>query len=98
MCEDYEGAVAAFDQAEDVIYNLAAWKASALTHLGRHDDATAEWCRFVAMVSSDWYGEDPPDGATIRQWLLQGFPIKSTKDWERLRDGIPRADVPPFTD
>ena len=35
-----------------------------------------------------------PSHAAITEWLLQGFPIKSLKDWERLRDGIPRADVP----
>jgi DNA-binding SARP family transcriptional activator/TolB-like protein len=91
LCQDYVGSVAAFDQAEDVIYNFAAWKAAALTHLGRHDTARAEWRRFVDMVSSDWYGEGPPDDPAIREWLLQGFPIKPTQDWERLRDGLPRA-------
>jgi DNA-binding SARP family transcriptional activator len=91
LCEDYEGAVAAFDQAEDVIYNFAAWKAAALAHLGRHDTARAEWRRFVDMVSSDWYGEGRPDDPAIREWLLQGFPIKPTQDWERLRDGLPRT-------
>ena len=50
--------------------------------------------RFVELVSSDWYGEGPPSHAAITEWLLQGFPIKSSKDWERLRDGIPAADVP----
>jgi DNA-binding SARP family transcriptional activator/TolB-like protein len=94
MCQDYQGSVAATEQAEDVIYNFAAWKAAALTHLGQHDAAKAEWRRFVELVSSDWYGDGPPDHTKITQWLLQGFPIKSLKDWERLRDGIPRADVP----
>jgi len=94
MCQDYQGSVAAADQAEDVIYNFAAWKAAALTHLGQHDAARAEWRRFVELVSSDWYGDGPPDHIAITQWLLQGFPIKSLKDWERLRDGIPRTDVP----
>lgn len=96
LCQDYEGSVAAFDQAEDVIYNFAAWKSAALTHLGRHDAARAEWRRFVDMVSSDWYGDSSPDDCAITQWLLQGFPIKSAKDWERLRDGIPSAGVLPL--
>jgi len=94
MCQDYQGSVAAADRAEDVIYNFPAWKAAALTHLGQHDAARAEWWRFVELVSSDWYGEGPPSHAAITEWLLQGFPIKSSKDWERLRDGIPAADVP----
>ncbi len=93
MCQDYQGSVAAADQAEDVIYNFAAWKAAALAHLGQHDAAKAEWRRFVDLVSSDWYGDGPPSHAAITEWLLQGFPIKSAKDWERLRDGIP-ADIP----
>jgi hypothetical protein len=64
-----------------------------LTHLGQHDPAKAEWRRFVELVSSDWYGDGPLTHTAITEWLLQGFPIKSAGDWERLRDGIP-ADVP----
>ncbi len=94
LCGDYEGCIAAADQAQDVIYNFAAWKAAALTQLGQHDAARAEWRRFVALVSQDWHGDGPPNHAAITRWLLQGFPIKSQDDWERLRDGIPSAGVP----
>lgn len=94
LCHDYHGCIAAADQSQDAIYNFAAWKAAALTQLGRHDAARAEWRRFVDMVAADWHGEGPPDHHAITRWLLQGFPIKSLEDWERLRDGIPDADVP----
>lgn len=91
---DYHGCVEAAEQSQDAIYNFAAWKAAALTHLGRHDAARAEWERFVGMVSSDWHGDQPPRHDTITSWLLQGFPIRRQADWERLRDGIP-APAPP---
>ena len=94
LCEDYQGCVDAADRSQDAIYNFAAWKAAALTHLGQHDAARAEWRRFVAMVSNDWHGESPPDHDAITRWLLQGFPIRSRDDWERLRAGIPAAGVP----
>jgi hypothetical protein len=97
LCHDYEGCIDAADRSQDAIYNFSAWKTAALTHLGRHDAAYAEWRRFVDMISNDWHDEGPPVHDTITRWLLQGFPIKSLADWERLRDGIPRIDAPlPF--
>jgi hypothetical protein len=94
LCEDYQGCVAAADQAQDAIYNFAAWRAAALTQLGQHERARTEWGRFVDMVSGDWHGDGPPDHDAITRWLLQGFPIKSAADWERLRDGILAAEAP----
>lgn len=91
LCHDYQGCVDAADRAQDAIYNFAAWKAAALTHLGRHDAARAEWRRFVDLVSRDWYADAEPDHDAVVEWLLQGFPIKSRGDWERLRNGIPSA-------
>lgn len=92
MCEDYQGCVAAADQAQDAIYNFSAWKAAALTQLGQHDAARTEWKRFIELVSADWYGEVPLNHDAITRWLLQGFPIKWRADWKRLRDGIPVAE------
>lgn len=94
MCEDYQGCVAAADQAQDAIYNFAAWKAAALTQLGRQDAARTEWKRFIELVAADWYGDGPPDHGAILRWLLQGFPIKRRADWKRLRDGIPVPEGP----
>ena len=94
LCEDYQGCVDAASRSQDAIYNFAAWKSAALTHLGHHEAALAEWRRFVYLVSNDWHGEQPPDHDAISRWLLQGFPIRSQTDWERLRDGIPRDTAP----
>ena len=94
LCEDYQGCVDAAERSQDAIYNFAAWKAAALTHLRRHEAAAAEWNRFVGMVSTDWHGDGLPDHDRITRWLLQGFPIKSRPDWERLRDGIPAPTLP----
>jgi DNA-binding SARP family transcriptional activator/TolB-like protein len=94
LCEDYQGCVAAADQAQDAIYNFAAWRAAALTQLGQHERARTEWGRFVDMVSGDWHGDGPPDHDAITRWLLQGFPIKSAADWKRLRDGILATEAP----
>lgn len=94
LCEDYEACVAAADHAQGVIYNLPAWKASALAHLGRTSEAEAEGARFLALMRSNWYGDPAPDDAMIVRWLLHCFPIRLKSDWERLRDGLHRANVP----
>ena len=36
---DYEGAIAAVDRAQDALLTLPAWRAAALSHLGRRDEA-----------------------------------------------------------
>ncbi len=88
LCGDYEGAVAAADRAEDIIYNLPAWKAAALHHLGRTEESRAEAQRFCDLMRTVWHGTEPAEDQTIFRWLLHSFPIRRQEAWERLRDGL----------
>ena len=88
LCGDYEGSIAAADRAEDAIYNLPAWKAAALYHLGRVEESRTEARRFCDLIRTVWHSSRTPDDQTIFQWLLHSFPIRRKEAWERLRDGL----------
>lgn len=94
ICGDYPGTVDAADRARDHIANLPAWKAAALAHLGRIDEARRESRRFVELIGARWYGPAPPDEAAVTEWFLHCFPIRKREAWERLRDGLHRAGLP----
>ena len=92
--EDYESAVEAADQAQDMMLGLPAWKAAALFHLGRRAEAKAEGQRFLALVRSRWQGEEPPTDDNIARWFMHLYPIRRQQQWERLREGLSGAGVP----
>ena len=92
LCGDYEGSIAAADKAQDVIYNLPAWKAAALFHLGRKDESRAEARRFCDLIRTVWHSDVEPDDQTIYRWLLHAFPIRRQEAWSKLRDGLLGAD------
>jgi len=94
---DYQKAVEAYEKAENVIGDLAAWKAAALAYLGREEEARREARYFIDAVSVRWHGPTPPTEEAITAWFLHCFPIHERAQWERLRDGIKRAGlaVPP---
>jgi DNA-binding SARP family transcriptional activator/TolB-like protein len=94
LAGDYEAAIVAADRAQDVIRTLRAWKAAALFHLGRHDEARAEAARFLAAIRSFWFGALPPTDEAIARWFLHLYPISEKSHWERLRAGIIGAGVP----
>ena len=93
MCEDYVGTVAAAEQTNGIQY-VVAWKAAALFHLGRRDEASTEADRFYASVSKEWVGETPASKEAMTRWLLYAFPISQEGDWERLRAGMAGAGAP----
>lgn len=93
LCGDYEGSIAAADRAQDVIYNLPAWKAAALHHLGREEESRAEARRFCELIRTVWHGDAEPEDETIFRWLLHAFPIRRQEAWSRLRDGLLGADA-----
>lgn len=92
--EDYESAVEAADRAQDMMLGLPAWKAAALFHLGRRDEAEAEGKRFLALVRSRWQGKEPPTDDNIARWFMHLYPIRRQQQWERLREGLSGAGVP----
>lgn len=92
--EDYESAVEAADRAQDMMLGLPAWKAAALFHLGRRDEAEAEGKRFLALVRSRWQGKEPPTDDNIARWFMHLYPIRRQQQWQRLREGLSGAGVP----
>jgi DNA-binding SARP family transcriptional activator/TolB-like protein len=90
----YEAAISAADQAQDILWGVAAWRTAALAHLGFMADAAAEGERFLSRVRANWFGLEPPADAAIVRWLLHLYPIRQPADWERLRDGLRAAGLP----
>jgi DNA-binding SARP family transcriptional activator/TolB-like protein len=90
---DYDGAIAAAENAGDVLYYLGGWKAAAHALAGDHETARAEGARFVEMVQGSWFGEPDPDETVIANWLLHCFPIADRKVWEALRNGLAIAGL-----
>jgi tetratricopeptide (TPR) repeat protein len=89
---DYRKAVDAY-KADDVIADLAAWKAASLAHLGRTEEAGVESRRFLEKIRARWHGEEPASEEAIASWLLHCFPIHDREPWERLRDGVKLAGL-----
>ncbi len=94
LAEDYQGAIDAADQAEDVIRTLPAWRAAALYYLGRMEEARREAARFLQAVRDRWFGDNPPSDTAIGYWLLHLYPIRDPQHWERLRAGVVGAGIP----
>lgn len=91
MYSDYAGCDLAAERAEDVIYNILAWRAAALSHLGRNQNASKQLERYVQLVMNDWHGASAPSEDFVARWLLHAFPIRHQSDWLRLRDGLRNA-------
>jgi TolB-like protein len=91
---DYEGTLRAADYAEDIIKTLPAWRAAALSRLGRQDEAATEAARFLESIRRSWFGKLPPSDENIVRWLLHLYPISHLADWQRLYDGLKGAGLP----
>jgi len=91
---NYLAAIEAADQAQDVLWGVAAWRTAALAQLGRTAEATAEGARFLSRVRANWFGAQPVSDEAIVGWLLHLYPIRRRDDWERLRDGLQAAGLP----
>jgi tetratricopeptide (TPR) repeat protein len=92
---DYAGVIEAADHAKDVLWGVAAWRTAALAHLGRNAEAAEEGQRFISRVRANWFGTEPATDEAIVDWLLHLYPIRRCNDWERLRDGLVAAGLPP---
>jgi DNA-binding SARP family transcriptional activator/TolB-like protein len=91
---DYAGAIEAADRAQDIFHTLPAWRAAALHHLGRHDEARMDAQRFLAGIRTRWCGTGAPTDEAIGRWLLHVYPIKKAEHWECLRAGVAGAGIP----
>jgi DNA-binding SARP family transcriptional activator/TolB-like protein len=90
---NYQEAIEGIDRASNVAKTLPGWKAAALFHLGRTEEARLEARKFLDGIRAVWFGK-PPNDREIALWLLHAHPIARREDWERLRDGIGGAGVP----
>ncbi|RXT42144.1 BTAD domain-containing putative transcriptional regulator [Bradyrhizobium betae] len=93
MRGNYQEAIEGIDRASNVAKTLPGWKAAALFHLGRTEEARLEARKFLDGIRAMWFGK-PPSDREIALWLLHAHPIARREDWERLRDGIGGAGVP----
>jgi DNA-binding SARP family transcriptional activator len=91
---NYAAAIEAADQAQDVLWGVAAWRTATLSHLGRTAEAAAEGARFLTRARANWFGTEPATDEAIVRWLLHLYPIRHRADWERLRDGLKAAGLP----
>jgi DNA-binding SARP family transcriptional activator len=94
LCGDYDGCINAAERAAGNTVNLSGWKASALYHVGRRDEAVEETRQFIQRMQSQWFGSEPPTQQAVTRWFLHLFPIKEQEGWERLRDGLAGAGAP----
>ncbi|WP_424986848.1 BTAD domain-containing putative transcriptional regulator [Microbulbifer sp. S227A] len=88
---DYHGCVTAADNAGSAILNVPAWKAAALWHLGRQDEARAEWQTFEALARSHSDGATQPDSVTICAWYLSCFPVRNMAQRRKMAEGAAGA-------
>jgi len=91
---DYEGTIVAADQAQDGLPTMLAFRAAALSKLGRMAEAQQDVARFYARVRAAWAGDTPPTEALIGRWLLHLYPVSRVEIWQRLRDDMALAGIP----
>ena len=94
MCHDLAGSINAAEQAESSIQNVYVWKAAALHALGRKEEAAIAAGRFFEAVEKRWFGPEVPSRRLMTRWILHGFPIMRSEDFERLRDDFGGAGAP----
>jgi hypothetical protein len=94
VCGDYSGSLEAALQAGDSITYFLAWRAAALAHLGRVEEARAEGRRFLGGIAKHWSGAAPPTADAVARWFLDCFPIRNQGAREQLRSGLEAAGLP----
>lgn len=90
---DDHAAIAACDQAQDVIRTLRGWRAAALYNLGDREGARRSAGNYFRMVRDAWRGAMQPTESLMGKWLLHLYPISTPENWERLRQGVVGAGI-----
>lgn len=93
LAGDDEGTLVAGERARFGLPTVAAWRAAALSNLGRAEAARAERATFLAEVRAAWAGPEPAAEATATRWLLHLYPLSCEADRQRLRNGLAAAGL-----
>lgn len=94
LCSDYAGCCDASREDLGMSPAFIIWECAAKAHLGRLDEARADWAKAMEQVAADWRGQQKPTRENITRWLLHVFPIAIRADWERLAAGLAAAGAP----
>lgn len=87
---DYDACIQAADRAGSRAHYLFGWKASALAHLGKSEEARVAYDQFFDLAVADWAGEGPASRPAVEDWLLHCFPIRDAAR-RRLQTGLESA-------
>jgi DNA-binding SARP family transcriptional activator len=94
LCSDYAGCIDASREDLGMSPAFMIWGCAAKAHLGRVNEAKAEFEKALERVAADWHGQQPPTRDSMTRWLLHVFPIAIRVDWERLAAGLAAAGAP----
>ncbi len=91
LCSDHAGCIEASPEDLGMSPAFMIWGCAAKAHVGRLNEAKAEFERALERVAADWHGRQPPTRDSMARWLLHAFPIAIRSDWERLAAGLAAA-------
>ena len=94
LCSDYLGCIDAFREDLGMSPAFTIWACAAKAHVGRLDEARAEFESMLKRIAADWHGQLPATRDNMTRWLLHVFPVAMRKDWERLAAGLAAAGAP----
>jgi len=94
LCSDYAGCIDASREDLGMSPAFMIWSCAAKAHLGRLDEAKAEFESAMERVAADWHGQQALTPDSMARWLLHAFPIAIRGDWERLAAGLAAAGAP----
>lgn len=88
---DDAGCIAAAENAGDGILNIPAWRAAALWHCARYEEASAAWRVFEDRARQQWTVSQDASTEAVLDWFLSGFPIRMDDARDRLAEGVRSA-------
>jgi len=91
LCSDYAGCIDASREDLEMSPAFMIWGCAAKAHVGRLNEAKAEFEKALEGVAADWHGQQAPTRGSMARWLLHVFPIAIRGDWERLAAGLAAA-------
>ncbi len=94
LAGDYSDAALAAGRGAGSTPYIGAWQAAALGRLGRTDEARSVLSAFLKQAENQWAGPNSPTPSAAIEWLLHCYPIRSSSDWDALRDGLAAAGAP----